>query len=1520
MYENITKTNGKLVLGRGTLDSPKILFLGEAPGKTENKEGRPFVGRSGKILDKWIEHLGIKTFAITNAIPIIPLNDEGKIRKPTPDEIAYFRPHIKELIDSINPDKIIIVGKTAAECFQVEFRLGEWQGKIGCIYHPAYYLRQGANGISDLEKLFKPATMGDKVKKVEFKINKQVADNLGHSEMINGVLAGLHEFARQANIYFKDINTKDECEIGEQICRVYTRDAQSDDDMVIKESYFQEHPEIQIFITCRIKGGDYNYVGYVTRETVETTRLVQMTSTSAVTQSSGDVRLIFAETYKPMNDIFEIYESATDVEEIAEPQGYVPLHLHSEYSVLDAYGTIPYIAESLRRKGFAGAALTDHGTLGGIWQFQKALLAKGLKPILGVEAYVKIPETDKRMHMTLLVKNQTGYQNLLKLQASAVRNHFYYKPIIPFEELIKNKEGLVVLSGCVNGIVPTLVRAGEMDMAKTYLDMFKAAFNSDFYVELMITTVIDAQKTYQTMAKLAKEREIKMVFTTDSHYPYKEDKKYHDAVTAVGRKKSFEEGGYGDDCFYLMSDEDIDQRIKENELNHWLKDVIKEAKKNTFEVLDKCSFEITPPVEDDTMPKIYPTAKERKARLTELCLAGLERVGMKYEGKIKERMDYELNRILEKNYENYFLIVYDMIKWSKENGIMCGVGRGSVGASLVSYVLNITEVNPMDYDFLFDRFLSEIRRDMVDIDMDFQDSRRHEVFDYLIKKYGRDHCAKVVTYARYHPKGVLRDIGRIFSIPISEIEKVCGMVLERSGGDARASFSLIDTFSEFESLNAFRDKYPEAVDIAIKLEGHIRHCVDGEARVNVLLPDGKCRGYKIKNLYKKGFKGKIRSYDFQKDRLFFDDIVEIFPTGSKETIEIFVRDKSLKLTKNHLVLTKSGWLEAGKLKAGDYVAVNGKFKKGCVPWNKGKTKSEHQSIMAHSIRMTKNNPSKQKRIKDLISKRSYKHGRYVEPKKYFKAHKLCEECKEKEVQEVHHIDGNWKNNGIKNLKAVCISCHRKLHGTKPKQEVSSEQTIFFSPIKKIIDGGKINVYDIEMKSENHNFICNKMVVHNCGQHAAALIVTERDISTYLPIGKVSGEIVTQFEKFQCEDLKLIKFDILGLKTLTVINETLQDTGAELPRTFDDERVYKEVFQTGHTLGVFQFETVGLSKMAKTLKIDSFNVLYDTTTLFRPGCVSRGTKITKNQPPDLFKNNEIGFLYKAIGSHGTKILEEIDGKFVESKADIINSGEKELFRLVDEEGNFIDVSANHKFLTDDGWKKLSELKSGNEIYRAVPEKDIDYVECVICNKKRKNLARNHLTSHGIKPSEYFSNLFTKSEEKRIKQLMSNMGKRGFVAQQKTLPYKELQKLGVKACKTKTARKNNSIAQKKNSKKTSERRKKFLKENPDKHPAVILAKNGNISYMQKKMYNIIKKKYPTAKLEVPIPDTTYCADVFISEYRLIVEYDGKYWHSTEECIKKDKKRDKELAVLGFETIRIRKSNFKDVLRLIDEKVQS
>jgi DNA polymerase-3 subunit alpha len=643
-----------------------------------------------------------------------------------------------------------------------------------------------------------------------------------------------------------------------------------------------------------------------------------------------------------------------DVEMSAE-HSYIANGFVVHNSVGDGFGKIADVCATLANKGFKACAITDHGSLAGALEFQKMMVQKGLKPIAGYEAYITYssgvenhssPENHNysepaplsdNYHTTILVKNEQGWQNLLLLHEYATRQNFHYKPRIPLDMLLKHSEGLIVTTGCVSALIPRKLAQGFDMEAEEVLLKLLGAFKDDLYVEIQAHTCVNNLETMKKVFTLAHQYKIKCVFTTDAHYPTKQDKPSHEAIKAIGKKVFYGEAGYKDDCFYLMTIKDIEERLQTHA--QWMLPYYQEWLDNTEEVSQKCNFLIKPTELHNMLPQLEGSADLLKQKV----LAGLKNTPYTYEGKIKERIDLELNRITNKHFDNYFLMVDDFIQWAKSNGIRIGAGRGSGGASLCLFALGVTQCDPIKYNLLFDRFISEDRKDLPDCDIDFMDTRRDEVFTYLMQKYGVNNCAKIATYSRFHAKGILRDIGRIFNIPIKEVEKICSLVVGEHNTQLSETFTLKET-------EEFAQKYPMAVELACKLVGHVR---------------------------------------------------------------------------------------------------------------------------------------------------------------------------------------------------------------------------------------------------------------NKGQHAAGIVVCKQPIGTYAPIAKVGDEIVTEWEKQTIEDMRLVKFDILGLKTMTVIDDCVKSSGCTLPMEFDDPKVFEQFKTQEGMSGCFQFDQSQMQRFAIQLGINTFEDLYDTTTLFRPATMQNG---------------------------------------------------------------------------------------------------------------------------------------------------------------------------------------------------------------------------------------------------------------------------------------------------------------------------
>lgn len=771
------------------------------PGIEENIAGKPFVGMAGQLLDEWIAHLDLEKedYSVTNVAFVLPVDDSGQIRDPNKEEIKFFSPYLKELIEILNPEIMVLLGKVSTEAMGFEFKNGEFlDNNTYCIYHPAFYLRKNRKGLPDLEGL------KERLLPKEFKFNFEKASALGRHEMVGPVISATHAFCKLNNVEFLDINQESICKIGGKKTKLLKM--KNADELYFFNEYLES--DIEYFIVYSVERGEISFLGFTykdflnAKETVTHYKTGKSCKTLKITDLTG-MHSLWRKTFVEKQSI------------PTKQEQYFPLHFHSEFSIQDAFGDVKTIAEALYKKGFSGAAITDHGTLAGTIYFQRALREKGLKPVLGIEAYIVEDYDDKeliRHHITLLVKNETGWKNLLKLHAESVKKGFYYKPRILLSSLLALGDGIVVLSGCMNGLLSYYINKDNPEKALEYAKTLKERFKDDFYIEIMPHYEIEeTKKINDGLLNISSQLNVKMVYTGDSHYQDKEDKKVHNLIKAVNYRKKYGEADYTGNTYYYMSAEEIKKIFSE----HFGKFDVDELFKNTFEVAEKCNFEIKP-IEGETLPSDYDDPDEELKKDVMVKLNG-------YGKEYYERAKLELQRYTEKGYSNYMLIVRDLLKWCRKNNIMHGPGRGSSGGSLVAKLIGITEPDPIKFGLLIDRFCSAIRKDSLDIDLDFEDEKRSQVISYLQEKYGKDNTAKIITYSKWHGKGAIRDAGRVFSIPIKDVERVAKLVVMRSGGDMRTNFCLMDTFTEFSNAKSFQKKYSEPSELAIKIEGKIRH-------------------------------------------------------------------------------------------------------------------------------------------------------------------------------------------------------------------------------------------------------------------------------------------------------------------------------------------------------------------------------------------------------------------------------------------------------------------------------------------------------------------------------------------------------------------------------------------------------------------------------------------------------------------------------------------------------------------------
>jgi DNA polymerase-3 subunit alpha len=511
---------------------------------------------------------------------------------------------------------------------------------------------------------------------------------------------------------------------------------------------------------------------------------------------------------------------------------FTHLHVHSYYSLMDGLNSPKELAQAAKDAGQSAIAITDHGTLASHRDMQIACKEIGVKPILGVEAYIsptdrfdRSSKTDKSIqaynHIILLAKNKKGLENINILQELAWNEGFYHKPRIDREILKEYAEGIIVLSGCLNGLISKAIERGEFSEAKLVLKDFKQTFNEDFYIEVQSH---NPPEINAKLLELADELKIKAVATGDAHFAKGEDKVLEEAMLIlstnpkVDKDADFEMSRNMKNMLDRFNYLYPDRRISFQDYNLFIQtrqeieDDFRKAGIKRTDIFDN-TVEISDKVEEYDFYQaldLLPVPKtDADIKLRELAEKGLESLGMASNEVYRARLEEELEIIKQKSFASYFLVISDMINWAKSQEIMVGPGRGSAAGSLVCYALGITDVDPIKYDLLFFRFINPERNDFPDIDTDFEDRRRKEVKDYLKKKF--KHVASISTFTYFKDKGVIRDAARVFMVPLNDVNK---------------ALKSVDTFEDFvDSPNTkeFRSKYPEVTWLAERLRGKIRN-------------------------------------------------------------------------------------------------------------------------------------------------------------------------------------------------------------------------------------------------------------------------------------------------------------------------------------------------------------------------------------------------------------------------------------------------------------------------------------------------------------------------------------------------------------------------------------------------------------------------------------------------------------------------------------------------------------------------
>nr|UWI49910.1 DNA polymerase III subunit alpha [Clostridioides difficile] len=500
---------------------------------------------------------------------------------------------------------------------------------------------------------------------------------------------------------------------------------------------------------------------------------------------------------------------------------FAHLHVHTEYSLLDGFSRVKKLIKRAKELNMSSIAITDHGCMFGVIDFYKTAIEEGIKPIIGCEVYTaarglrdKDPNYDKYQgHLVLLAKNMEGYKNLIKIVSTSYVEGFYYKPRVDMEELRKHCDGIIALSACLAGDVARALMNRNYEKAKKFAIDYREIFGEEnFFLEIQDHSLPEQREVNSGLVKLSKETGIPLVATNDVHYVNKEDSKIHDVLMCIQMGKTVNDPNrmrFGSDEFYLKSREEMEELFP----------YAPESIDNTVKIADMCNVEFD--FNTIHLPKYdVPDGYTPETYLRELCFNGLKERYDNPDSEILDRLNYELDVIEKMGYVEYFLIVWDFINFSKENNIIVGPGRGSAAGSIVAYTLKITDIDPIKYSLLFERFLNPERISMPDIDIDFCYERREEVIDYVKRKYGDDHVAQIITFGTMGAKAAIRDVGRVLDIGYNKVDKIAkeipfalGMTIDKA----------LDTNPNLKDLYDQDPETKEIINISKQIEGMLRH-------------------------------------------------------------------------------------------------------------------------------------------------------------------------------------------------------------------------------------------------------------------------------------------------------------------------------------------------------------------------------------------------------------------------------------------------------------------------------------------------------------------------------------------------------------------------------------------------------------------------------------------------------------------------------------------------------------------------
>ncbi len=511
---------------------------------------------------------------------------------------------------------------------------------------------------------------------------------------------------------------------------------------------------------------------------------------------------------------------------------FVHLHVHTHYSLLDGAALIDRLLEKAVACRMPALAITDHGNMFGAVEFYKKATKKGVKPLIGCELYVaeggRREKSRTYYHLVLLAKDERGYKNLMKLSSLAYLEGMYIKPRVDRELLQRYGEGLVAMSACLKGEIPQALLHGDMERVNEALDFYLGVYGKDdFYLELQDHGIDEQKIVNRQLIELARDRGLKLVVTNDSHYVDADDAFAQEVLLCIQTGATLEEEdrfAFHGDQFYLKTEEEMKSLFPD----------LEEAYENTLEIAQKCNLELE--FGKIHLPKFdVPEGYDENSYLRKLCYEALPERYPDADRRVRERLDFELETIRKMGYSAYFLIVWDFIDYARRNDIAVGPGRGSAAGSIVSYLLGITNLDPIKYGLFFERFLNPERVSMPDIDIDFCFERRGEVIDYVSRKYGKDNVCQIITFGTLSCKAALKDVARVLGIPFNESNNITKAVPDKIG------ISLQEALEQSSELQEYRRKYPKLFELAAKIEGVARQT--GKHAAGVVIAPGNLMDY-----------------------------------------------------------------------------------------------------------------------------------------------------------------------------------------------------------------------------------------------------------------------------------------------------------------------------------------------------------------------------------------------------------------------------------------------------------------------------------------------------------------------------------------------------------------------------------------------------------------------------------------------------------------------------------------------------